>query len=718
MPAKLYPSAVAVPASRRQRWGRWVLAAVGLLAGLGWAALTFGLDPWLRRTAQQQVQMASGGRYQLRIGELRTSLWQRRIRLRAVHLRTVAATPDSARLPRVEATLGRLELTGLGLWALLRRGEVPVDILALDSVAVQLHGWPATTASAQPLYQQLPVAGLRVGAVAIRHLRGIYGPPAAPTLQLAQAAVRLRDVRLSAAGAADSSRIGYAAAVTGQARNLVARVPGHRLQLGQLAVASGSGCLVLDSVLVHPLQPISNQRSATMRLSLALPRLELTGIAAAALTRRQFRADTLRVVAPQLALTLPAQRPPNLHELLAAYLRECRLNALVVTDGRLRVAGTELAPAVAGVQATGSGIRVLPYAGRPVGMYYAQAWQVQTGRATATLNAPYYHVSWQRLRADTRTGTLRLTETLIMPTMSVVALARHKGHQAAHVSARLPEVQLTGLDFPAAINRAQLRMATLALRQARITTRSDARFPGNSAISRVTPEALGRVPFRFALGRLLVSQATITMLYRAPRQARPGTLQITRFGGTLRNISNDPARMSAARPLTGEASGRLQDQCAARLTLRANLLDPTGRHTITGVFGATPLAILNAMTVPTRGIGFRSGQVQQIRFRMELDQTAARGTMWGRYTDLKLQFLNRENRPGILPRIGTTLVNGLVIRDNNPRQPDGTLKPGQIISARERRFSVFSLWRQGLVSGLLNSAGVPSKLAKKLSEGE
>lgn len=717
VPAKSHLPAVTVPPARR-RWFRWGLAAGGLLGVLVWALLTFGLDPWLRRAAQERVQTASKGRYQLRIGNLQTSLWHRRVQLRAVRVHTVATNPDSVGLPRVEAALSCLELTGVGLWALLRRGEVPVDSVLLDSVAVQLHGWPAATASAQPLHQRLPVAGLRVGHLVVQHLHGFYGPAAQPVLQVAEATIRLRDLRLSAAGAADTSRIGYAAAVAGQARAIVARVPGHQLQLGQLAVASQTGRLVLNSVLIQPRQPISARRSATMRVSLALPRLELTGINGAALTRQHFRGDTLRLTAPQLALTLPAQQPPTLHALLAPYLQECRLNAVVVTDGQLRVAGTALAPAVAGVHLTGTAIRVLPYGNGPAGLYYAQAWQGQTGRATATLDAPYYHLSWQRLRADTRAGTLRLANVLVVPTLSVGELSRQKGHQAAHVTVHLPEVQFTGLDFPAAINQTQLRVAMLALRGARVTTRSDGRFLSNPAISHVTPEALGQVPFRFALDRLLISQTTITMLYRAPRQARLGTLQITRFGGTLRNVSNDPGRMRAARPLTGEASGRLQDQCVARLTLRANLLDPTGRHTITGVFGPTPLAILNTMTVPTRGLAFRSGQVEQIRFQMMLDQTAARGTMWGRYTNLKLQLLNRQNRPGVLPRIGTTLVNGLFIRDNNPRQPDQELQPGKIISARERRFSVFSLWRQGLVSGLLNSAGVPSKLAKKLSEGE
>jgi hypothetical protein len=188
--------------------------------------------------------------------------------------------------------------------------------------------------------------------------------------------------------------------------------------------------------------------------------------------------------------------------------------------------------------------------------------------------------------------------------------------------------------------------------------------------------------------------------------------------GVLANISNNPRRMNAAHPMTGHVTGRIQQVGAAQLSLRANVLDPSGAHTISGRFGAMPLAMLNSMTLPTRGLRLRSGQIEQMHFQMQLDRQMARGMLWATYHDLKLQILNRENRPGILHRLETSVVNGVFLRDNNPRKPGEELKPGKMNSSRELRYSVFSLWRQGLVSGMLNSAGVPEGLAKKLSEAE
>ncbi|SHL13414.1 DUF748 domain-containing protein [Hymenobacter psychrotolerans] len=390
-----------------------------------------------------------------------------------------------------------------------------------------------------------------------------------------------------------------------------------------------------------------------------------------------------------------------------------------LTGGRLRVAGTEWAPAVQNINLRAAGLHIGPNAYNAPGfLYYARSWQVQTGRARVAFNAPYYRLAVGSMRLDTRQQTLVLGLVQMAPTMTVAEQARRKGHQAAHVTLRLPELALQGLDFPALLRRGSLRARQLDLRNGRIVTSSDGRFPVNPRQSVATPEAIGRLPFRVDVRQARITNAGIRMIYRSPRSAQIGVMAIQELTATLRNISNDPRHMSAATPMTGEATGVLQKKSHARLRLQANLLDPAGRHTLQGGFSAAPLAMLNPMVVPTRGIRLRSGQIEQIRFEMQLDRQQARGTMWAQYYGLKLDLLNKKNKRGVLHRVGTTLANGVFLRDNNPRQPGQELQTGQMNSDRQLRFSVFSLWRQGLVSGLLNSAGVPKPLAKKLSEAE
>ncbi|TGD79802.1 hypothetical protein EU557_16455 [Hymenobacter wooponensis] len=356
----------------KTHWGWWVLAVLGLLAVGVTIALQF-LDPWLRRKLEQQVTTASHGRYQLRIGELHTSLRSRTLTLRHIRMRTaVTPSPDSAQLPRVRLAVGRLDVAGVGLLALLRRGVVPLDSLVLDSVALQLAALPKT-GGGKALHEQLPVEGVRLGQVQLRHVRATYGPAKQPIIRLGQGRLSAQDVLLSAAGAADAQRIGYAAAVAGMLQGLAVQVPGHHVKLLRGAFASSQQRLTIDSLVVHPNRPINNQREKTTRISLVLPRLLLTGLNAAQLARKHLRADTLRLTASRLALTVPTVKPPSLHVLLAPYLQECRLKRLEVSGGTLRIAGIKQAPAAGGMRAVATNIQVLPREAARTAIYYAEA---------------------------------------------------------------------------------------------------------------------------------------------------------------------------------------------------------------------------------------------------------------------------------------------------------------------------------------------------------
>ena len=123
--------------------------------------------------------------------------------------------------------------------------------------------------------------------------------------------------------------------------------------------------------------------------------------------------------------------------------------------------------------------------------------------------------------------------------------------------------------------------------------------------------------------------------------------------------------------------------------------------------------------MPTKQLGFKSGDIQSIAFDMRADRHQTSGTMQARYTDLKFElykYKDGEMKKPLFTRLKNGLVN-LVIRDNNPR-PGGRFVTGDMTSRRELKSSVFSAWRQGLMTGLLNSAGVPQKMAQKLSQSK
>ena len=107
-------------------------------------------------------------------------------------------------------------------------------------------------------------------------------------------------------------------------------------------------------------------------------------------------------------------------------------------------------------------------------------------------------------------------------------------------------------------------------------------------------------------------------------------------------------------------------------------------------------------------------------FDLQANRQGTTGTMRAEYSGLRLELLgykDEEIKQPPLKRVISKAANVAVIRDQNPRKR-GELVTGEMTSTREPRFSVFALWRQGIVSGLFHSIGIPQKIAQKLSESK
>lgn len=710
--------------TRRFRWLWWVLGAVLLLVGLGLVAL-WQLDPWLRRKLEQTVAEKSEGRYQLRIGELRTSLRDRSLTLRRVWLRPGGwprkqAPPADKPVPWLLLTADEVRVAGIGLGALLRGEVVSVDTLLVRTVRARVLSTPERPGAGQPLHEQLPqrIPGVRLAHLLIRDVRVSSGQHGRVRTQLRHGNLAATDLLISRGGAQDSGRLSYAAAVELRVQGLDLHVPGHQLQLGDARFSSRGQLLRLDSLRVWPVADGQLQRTDT-HVRLWLPRLRLTGLNTRLLPRRILQIDSLLLPGPRLTFGIPAKTPPPLHVALAPYLRRITLRHLAVSRAELQLTQVERAPRLVDINLRADDIRVDSSGFRDrQRVLYARDWRGGCGPGRLSIDAPYYHFSWAALRVGTRARTLQVVRGLIQPTMSQGALSRRKGHQATHLTLTMPTVSVSGLDYWGLLHKA-VRAQTVTAPNMNLRIIGNAHYPLGNELAKVTPENVRRLPFRLDVRQLRVRNLNIRFKFTGEFAKRPGYFAITRLTGTASNLTNDPQRMSVARPAIIQATAYLQDRCRFTATARVPLLDPLGRHQVVGHFGPAPFRIVNTITVPTRSARFTKGQLEGIRVWLDVTREGVTGRMLARYSDLQVDLLSTRgggrDKQTFLTKVASKAANVLVIRDSNPRK-GGKLKEAKVRSDRDRRYSVFTIWMQGVVSGLLHSMGVPGKLAEELSE--
>ena len=711
-------SSFTAPARPQHRWRWWALGALAVLLVAGTLALAFGLDPWLRRQLEKAVAQQTHGQYRLHISSVTTRLGARALHLRGVELRpATAAVADT--LPYLALRLARLDLSGVGLLALLRGQTVPADSLVLDSLRVRVQRLAERPSPhpTPPLYQQRPV---RLGYLALRHVGGSLGEAAAPTVQLTSATMQARDVLFTSAGAADTQRLGFAAAWQAVLRYPQGRVGGHVIALATAAFSSDKKSFSVDSLSIEPPAPGQGKPGAT-QVAFLLPQLRVRGLQAAAWQHQQrFRADSVLAQQPRFSFRPPAQAPPPLWQLMRPLARRADIGHFFLNDAFMAITGLRHRPVVRHIFAVGQALRVDSLSGHSgqQRVLYARSWTARSGRLTAVFDAPAYPARIEHAFLNTETGTMRLTGLALDPIFTPTQLNRRAGYQVTQVRIKMPELRAQGLDFGLLSDYTHLRIARLTAERPWLGLGSDGRGPLDPNESVLTPEAVRKLHLHLEVARFDLRGGTIYTTYRGARTPRLGTLTISELNATLRNVSNDPRHQTLAHPLTGTGTALVEGRSRLQVSLSAPLLDAQGRHHLWGSFSAAPLSILNRITVPTKLIGFKSGEVQGIGFDLRADRRQISGTVQARYTDLKFELYNYQDgelKKSLLTGLKSGLVN-VVIRDSNPR-PGGRFVTGDMQSRRELRFSVFSAWRQGLLTGVLHNAGVPQQLAQKLTKG-
>ncbi|MBC6607242.1 hypothetical protein H8B13_10470 [Hymenobacter sp. BT188] len=701
------------PEKKRRKWQLWLLGATVVISVVV-VALT-KLDTWLHQTLEQQVTQASEGYYSLRIRELHTSLWNRSLTARGVQLRSSSRANEH--LPPVRADVNLVRVQGIGLLSLLRKGVVPLNKLMVENIRLEVGKMPpSATRPSKALYERLPlqVKGIRLNHLFLVNVGGNYRPDQQPVFSLGRGDLEAHDILISAAGAADSQRLGYARRASFHLTyaHVVAKEYVGRVKA--LQFSTERQLLALDSVRVLAVKQNKERANNAARLTLSLPQVRLTGIQAYSLARKMVQADSLLLTSPDA--TLLASSPTTktktlpLHEQLAPWLNRCVLRHVSLSGGQFRLPNIAGAPVVQAVRLQATDVRIDSLgASDPARIFYARAWKVRTGPATAVVDAPFYRAHYEKLHLDTRTGIAQADGLTLIPTMGPAEFARRKRLSASRLTARLTKLRLVGLDCAALARNGILVAKALELHNPRLQLTGDENYPPSTDLSVVSPEQLRRLPIRVNLGTAKIINLSFQSSEIAKGSKIPVDFTITRLNANISPFTNIPDSRIAGLSI-GRVSGWLEGKCFMQGVFKFNFTDPQGRHSLVGSFGPTPFAILNPVSEPSARIRFERGQVEYIQCNFQFDRRGARGTVWTRYSDLKVSFIKRSRGPdkkNIFTRAESFLTNRLVVRGNNPRRPGQALEPGKVEIGRDLTHSVFWVWRMAMIEGLLSSVGVP-----------
>jgi hypothetical protein len=153
--------------------------------------------------------------------------------------------------------------------------------------------------------------------------------------------------------------------------------------------------------------------------------------------------------------------------------------------------------------------------------------------------------------------------------------------------------------------------------------------------------------------------------------ARKGSLDFGRFYATAYNLTNLPAEPDGLSGSQMDVVARLAGVGPLSLHMELDLTRPDFDLSYVGTMGSMNLELLNDLLIPTEGLRIRSGNLEEARFTVSVEDGVASGYFDALYDDLHIVEVNKvSGRSRLMHRIRSFLLNNTRLKSRN-REEEG-----------------------------------------------
>ncbi len=192
------------------------------------------------------------------------------------------------------------------------------------------------------------------------------------------------------------------------------------------------------------------------------------------------------------------------------------------------------------------------------------------------------------------------------------------------------------------------------------------------------------------IDRLRIEHSELRFSERAIDGSRFGTIPFTELEAVISNVSNDPLRMSSARPCTIDVRARFAGAAPLLVRFEYDFSAPRLNLAYRGSIGRMSVKALNPFLVSMEGVRIRDGQLDSADFKIDVRDDVARGQLLLLYHDLEIETLDKVTRDRDLSdALNTFIFNHFKLDTHNPHSG----KPPRLAPLLHRRLPETPLFK-------------------------
>ena len=275
-------------------------------------------------------------------------------------------------------------------------------------------------------------------------------------------------------------------------------------------------------------------------------------------------------------------------------------------------------------------------------------------------------------------------------------------HRKTSLDAKIEDIKIE-LALQELLRENTFNVFKVELDQYQVQAHMDKRKPSDEEIKSGLHNSLMNLPITLNLDRFIAKNGHISYSEQVKNSPKRGKVFFTDVLISATNLTNKESKL-VSNPLAQlDLRGNLMGEGDLKAHIQFDLKSELGAHKLKGSLGKMDLTSLNEVLKPIVFVDFKSGQCEQLIFNFSANQNEAKGDLDFYYQNMKIQFHSRQNikRPAIITKLGTGLVNALIVRRNNPM--NNKFKHGSIDFQRDKTKSIFNFWWKSVFTGMANT---------------
>jgi hypothetical protein len=668
-----------------RRFVRGLFIVLTTFALLFFLAVSFFLDKYVKKKIIQSVERSSKGLYHAEIGSLDAKFWSG-----AVHMTGIRLYQDQAVLERLQKSdtaehLSRInvEFEAIDISSIkwrnyiksnnLQVGKIDLHEPSFHMLSESLH--ENTTDSDKNFLDLLPgLIASFAGSLKIRELNVISGElhfdlkyETGITHQTSDHInISLNEIEIDTIS---KQKTIYSEDATLSFSNYLLVTPHKNFSL---KINNGFGN-VSDSVLILHELHFKKQKDTLGKedmMDIHIREIRSSGLSFQSLLKKNKMLDLrkLEFNSPDIHIKTPyipnkTRKPVNgLPDIVPAFAKDfidsLIIDTLLVTDGKIK---TDIENENGHIIQDAEKIKI-----EFIRLKSEESSTQKITTARVILSLQKYELNVTSLNFKMRMGSINLStrsKELLMENIYMTQIHSHGPAQRHYFTNHIKHVIASGINFSALVEDKRVMMDHLKLNNMDLKVYTDGSKPSKQKEHSMPQDFMAKVRFPLDINEVAFDKASILYASKEPG-FKQTELTFTRSSMLMKNVSNDPKKMTAKTPSMITGSTLVMGQGQINFNLRVPFLSKNFDCSYDGTVGRMNGSLFNDF-MRSSGLQVEQGQIEPSHFHVNVVNGNASADMEFIYHDLKVRVIDTAN--GELKSKKSLLAN-FAIKNDNPQK--------------------------------------------------